>query len=50
MTFDEHMTELRQRFLIITVWVAAVAILGFVSYPHLLKILQDPYCSASPGH
>lgn len=48
MTFDEHMTELRQRFLIITVWVAAVAILGFVSYPHLLKILQDP--SASPGH
>jgi sec-independent protein translocase protein TatC len=50
MTLGEHLAELRQRFLIISVCVTVVAILGFIFYSHLLTILQNPYCSASPKH
>lgn len=50
MTLGEHLTELRRRMLIIAITVAAVAVLGFIFYPHLLTILQNPYCNASPGH
>lgn len=50
MTLAEHLAELRRRFLIIAVAVLVFGILGFVFYPHILKVLQDPYCSAVPGH
>jgi sec-independent protein translocase protein TatC len=50
MTLGEHLAELRQRFLIVSISVTVVAILGFIFYSHLLSILQNPYCSASPNH
>ena len=50
MTLAEHLAELRRRFLVISVAVLVFGILGFMFYPHILKILQNPYCSAVPGH
>jgi sec-independent protein translocase protein TatC len=50
MTLAEHLGELRHRIMIIGVCVSVVAVLGFIFYTHLLAILQDPYCSASPNH
>lgn len=50
MTLAEHLTELRRRFLVILISVFTIAVLGFIFYPHLLAILQNPYCNASPGH
>ncbi|MHB8379670.1 MAG: twin-arginine translocase subunit TatC [Acidimicrobiales bacterium] len=50
MTLAEHLAELRRRFLIIAVAVLVFGVLGFVFYPHILKVLQNPYCSAVPGH
>lgn len=50
MTLAEHLAELRHRFLVIAITIAAFGVLGFVFYTHLLRILQDPYCSAVPLH
>jgi sec-independent protein translocase protein TatC len=50
MTLAEHLAELRKRFMVIFICVFAIAVLGFIFYPHLLKILQNPYCNASPTH
>ena len=50
MTLAEHLAELRRRFLVIAVSVLVFGVLGFVFYPHILKVLQNPYCSAVPGH
>jgi sec-independent protein translocase protein TatC len=50
MTLAEHLAELRRRFLVISVAVLVFGILGFMFYPHILKIIQNPYCSAVPGH
>src|SRR6202453_4264255 len=50
MTLAEHLAELRQRCMIIFICVFVIAVLGFIFYPHLLRILQDPYCNASPTH
>jgi len=50
MTLAEHLAELRRRFLVIAVAVLVFGVLGFVFYPHILKVLQNPYCSAVPGH
>jgi sec-independent protein translocase protein TatC len=48
MTLGEHLAELRKRILVIAICVSVVGVLGFIFYPHLLAILQDPYCRASP--
>ncbi len=48
MTLAEHLTELRRRFLIVAISIFAFGVLAFVFYPHILKVLQDPYCSAVP--
>lgn len=48
MTLAEHLMELRRRFLIMTVSIMVFGIVAFIFYPHLLKILQDPYCAAVP--
>ncbi len=50
MTLAEHLAELRHRFLVVATCVTAFAVLGFIFYPHLLSILQNPYCAAIPGH
>src|ERR1039458_3812761 len=50
MTLAEHLGELRHRFLVIAVSIAIFGVLGFIFYPHILRILQDPYCSAIPNH
>jgi sec-independent protein translocase protein TatC len=50
MTLAEHLAELRHRFLVISICVSVVAVLGFIFYSHLLAFLQNPYCRASPGH
>ena len=50
MTLAEHLAELRQRFMVIMICVSVIAVLGFIFYPHLLAILQNPYCNASPTH
>lgn len=50
MTLSEHLAELRRRLMIIFICVIVVAVLAFIFYTHLLVILQNPYCKASPGH
>jgi sec-independent protein translocase protein TatC len=50
MTLAEHLTELRHRFLVMSITITVFGIVGFIVYPDLLKILQDPYCSAIPNH
>ena len=50
MTLGEHLGELRQRLMIIFICVSVIAVLAFIFYTHLLVILQNPYCTASPGH
>ncbi|HEY5111811.1 MAG TPA: twin-arginine translocase subunit TatC [Acidimicrobiales bacterium] len=50
MTLAEHLAELRHRFLIMAIAIAVFGVLGFIFYPNILKLLQDPYCSAVPGH
>jgi sec-independent protein translocase protein TatC len=50
MTLAEHLTELRHRFLVMAITITVFAVLGFLFYSDLLKILQDPYCAAVPRH
>lgn len=50
MTLAEHLAELRHRFLVMTVAVLVFGIAGFIFYPHILTILQHPYCRAVPDH
>jgi sec-independent protein translocase protein TatC len=50
MTLGEHLGELRKRLMIIFICVIVIAVLAFIFYSHLLVILQNPYCTASPGH
>ncbi len=50
MTLGEHLAELRQRLMVIFICVSVIAVLAFIFYSHLLVILQNPYCTASPGH
>src|ERR1700722_6439671 len=50
MTLAEHLTELRKRSMVTLICVVVIAVLGFFFYSHLLKILQNPYCNASPTH
>lgn len=50
MTLGEHLAELRHRFLIMAITVSVFAVLGFLFYPNILRLLQDPYCAAVPNH
>lgn len=50
MTLAEHLQELRYRFFVMTGTVLAFAILGFIFYGELLKLIQHPYCAAVPSH
>jgi len=48
MTLTEHLQEARHRFMVCAFWVTGVSVLGFIFYTHILKVLQHPYCAASP--
>jgi Sec-independent protein secretion pathway component TatC len=46
----QHLSEIRHRFLVVIVAVAALGVMAFIFYPQILRFLQVPYCHASPGH
>jgi sec-independent protein translocase protein TatC len=48
MTFAEHLTEIRQRFLVMALSLGVLGVLSFIFYPEILHFLQRPYCHASP--
>jgi sec-independent protein translocase protein TatC len=48
MTFAEHLTEIRHRFLVVALSLGVLGVLSFVFYPEILHFLQRPYCHASP--
>ena len=50
MTLSQHFSEARRRFLICFAVTMALAVLSFVIYPSLLKIMQHPYCQVDPRH
>lgn len=50
MTLAEHLAEARQRFMVSTIAVFVLGTVAFLFYPEILKVLQHPYCRASPQH
>ncbi len=50
MTLAQHFAEARRRFLISFALTMALAVVSFVIYPSLLKIMQHPYCQVDPKH
>jgi len=50
MTLAEHLAEARRRFLLSSLALVALAIVAFLIYPQILRILQEPYCRALPRH
>ena len=48
MTFAEHLTEIRHRFLVVALSLGVLGVSSFVFYPEILHSLQLPYCHASP--
>src|SRR3954468_8893476 len=49
MTLVEHLTELRRRLIICIVAVAVGAIIAFILYPEILKLLAEPYKNLTKG-
>jgi sec-independent protein translocase protein TatC len=47
MTLVEHLTELRRRLLVAVAAFAALAVVCFVLYPHILSFLKSPYCQVT---
>jgi sec-independent protein translocase protein TatC len=50
MTLSEHLAELRHRMMVIFIAVFVLGTVSFLVYPHILHILQEPYCNATPHH
>jgi sec-independent protein translocase protein TatC len=50
MSVLDHLRELRRRLIIIVVVVSAGAVLGWLVYPHVLTILEKPYCAVPPQY
>ena len=50
MTLAEHLAEARRRFLLSSLALVVLAIVAFLIYPQILRILQEPYCRALPRH
>jgi sec-independent protein translocase protein TatC len=48
MTFAQHLTEIRHRFLVVALSLGVLGVLSFIFYPEILHFLQRPYCHASP--
>jgi sec-independent protein translocase protein TatC len=49
MTLVEHLTELRRRLIICIIAVAVGAIVAFILYPEILKVLAEPYKDLTKG-
>ncbi len=47
MTLVEHLTELRQRVMVVVFAFAVFAVFCFIFYPHILNFLKAPYCHVS---
>ena len=50
MTLAQHFAEARRRFLLSFAMTMALAVVAFVMYPSLLRIMQHPYCQVDPRH
>jgi sec-independent protein translocase protein TatC len=51
MTLSEHLGELRRRLVICVLVFVATAVVAWLLYPHVLKIMEQPYCrSLGPHH
>jgi len=51
MTLVEHLTELRKRLVICVATFVVTAAIAWVLYPHILRLLERPYCLSIPkGH
>jgi sec-independent protein translocase protein TatC len=50
MTLAEHLSELRTRLVISVISVFLFGVIAFVFYPEILRVLQSPYCAATPKH
>ncbi len=48
MTLAQHFAEARRRFLISFAITLAMAVVSFIVYPQLLRLLQHPYCQVDP--
>jgi len=48
MTLGEHLAELRNRIIIAVFAFVVAAIVMFIVYPHVLHVLQQPYCKILP--
>ncbi|MHB1208626.1 MAG: twin-arginine translocase subunit TatC [Acidimicrobiales bacterium] len=50
MTLSEHLAEARYRFMVSLISVFVFGTVAFIFYPEILKVLQEPYCRATPQH
>lgn len=51
MTLVEHLTELRKRLVVCVAAFVVTATIAWVLYPHILRLLERPYCLSIPkGH
>ena len=50
MTLSEHLAEARYRFMVSLISVFVLGTVAFIFYPEILKVLQQPYCRATPRH
>jgi len=50
MTLAQHFAEARRRFLIGLSATLVLAVIAWIIYPALLRLLQHPYCQVSPRH
>lgn len=46
----DHLRELRRRLILMVIFIALGAILGWEFYPHILNFLKKPYCSVPPKY
>ena len=49
MTLAQHLSELRQRLLVVAVAFLITGTLAFLGYNHILSWLREPYCRANHG-
>jgi sec-independent protein translocase protein TatC len=50
MSVLDHLRELRRRLLLVALFIALGAVLGWYLYPHTLHFLKEPYCNVNYRH
>ncbi len=50
MTLSEHLAEARYRSIVSLASIFVLGTVAFIFYPEILKVLQQPYCRATPQH